>query len=152
MQLASQLGAAAALSTVWMGLKYLTKRKPNELILNEFKDLWNAYPGFMVDVSPLSQLFHDDKTLFRKFLTVLDDIRVHDTNMHDDSQWHIMRLSTKAQAIAEDMVNRAPKEQSDAIYRQALLCSDDVLPQIQVHLDSIIHNHLLLRADKKKGF
>lgn len=62
------------------------------------------------------------------------------------AQWQIARRSTRAVGDAEALCRAVPIAESDELFRAALACREETVPQLRGALDDLLHNHLLSRA------
>jgi hypothetical protein len=61
------------------------------------------------------------------------------------AQWHISRRSAAVLAEAERRCRERARAAAEGAFRDAVDCQTEVLPQLQTHLDNLLHNHLLGR-------
>ena len=62
------------------------------------------------------------------------------------AQWRISRLNTDIVNDARSLCARAPRASSEDLFRAVLDCQNETIPQLQGHLDNLLHNHLLARS------
>lgn len=106
--------------------------------------LGRSYPGLAAAASALHAL--GDEAGFARLVAKLEEIARLDVARGPAAQWQISRLSAEVVRDARELCRRAPAAESDAVFQAVLQCTDETVPQIQSHLDDLLHNHLLARA------
>ena len=103
-----------------------------------------SFPGVAATLTQLGAVCDEAgfRALVEKTCTMLH-YHVHAT---DASQWHMSRLIGEIVQDAKMLCAHAPSASSTEMFRDVLACQEEVIPQLQTHLDDILHNHLLSRA------
>ena len=105
----------------------------------------DRYPSLAASLSQLATL-GDDEGL-RRCLAFFDEIAELDASTRRlDAQWKISRASAELVREAKDMCERVHASASDDVFRAVLTCTDEVVPQLESHLETVLHNHLLART------
>lgn len=138
-----QAGVFAALG----GALYAMRKLSNDVVhplVAQYPDLVRRHHGLAVTASRLATLGNAEA--FKRVVAALAAVDEADAQGGTTAQWRISRLSAEAVREAKAMCARAPTARSDEAYRAALVCADEVVPQLQGHLDDLLHNHLLARG------
>lgn len=112
-------------------------------LVSEQTLLRTRHPALAASVSQLCALKNDDA--FRKILMRIVEIAHLDESRALNAQWRISRLSADVVEDAKAMCLSVPTEQSEDLFRAVLMCTEEAVPQMQTHLDNLLHNHLLAR-------
>ena len=72
----------------------------------------------------------------------------YDASDQLDAQWHICRLSSDIVREAKALCTSSSVLTTDELFRDARNCEEEAVPQIETHLDDILHNHLIARAPR----
>ena len=145
MPVARLVGQTALAATLGIGVLALrARRRAPHPTVAAYAALAAAYPTLAVDVSQLVRL--EDPVRLRHVLEMLEEIATLDRAGGLSAQWRISRLSASVVTAVRQMHRNVPRHASDSLYTEAQVCMDDTLPQIERHLESILHNHLLAHA------
>ena len=134
---------AGLMAAVGLGIRTLTSLRKFEvhpLVVGEVA----AHPGLAMTLTQLSAL-GDDKCI-ESLVEEVNSILHLDGSKALSAQWLISRKSASVMKQARQLCNRTNSCESDSRFRAVLLCSEEVLPQLESHLDNILHNHLLSRG------
>lgn len=101
-------------------------------------------PALTATISQLGALGSDESlaSLVKKVLCVVDLDQSHSPT----AQWQIARLNSEIVEDAKRMCHVLSTTHSDELFRTVLDCQQEVVPQLEAHLDNLLHNHLLERA------
>lgn len=132
----------AALGVGAKSLRYLS-RTPMHPLLNEYPDV-AKHPPLQAALTQIAHLGHDVST--RRILEATRGVLQHDAASLPSSQSHITRLSQSIMEIAKRTCEEVDCAGSDEMFRRVLDCQQEAIPQLQVQLDDILHNHLLSRT------
>ena len=102
-------------------------------------------PGLASAVSQLAALGQDEA--FEALLDRLCHIVSLDDGTRASAQWEISRQASAAVSEARALCRKACVHGDDARFQAAVSCEEDAVPQIQTHLDDLLHNHLLRRGE-----
>ena len=95
-------------------------------------------------VSQMGNLKDDDR--FNELVALVESfVKWHEAKL-PFLQWHMSKLIYSIQAHGENMCNCASQKLHEDIFRNALNCREETLPQLKSHLEDILHNHLLDRT------
>jgi hypothetical protein len=99
--------------------------------------------------STMTQLARLDNPLALE--SVMDSISrflKEDRSDAPSAQWHMARMCTEIISDVKHMLSCANVTASDELFRVVLICSEEVIPQLETHLEDVLHNHLLRRAPR----
>ena len=139
-----QGSALAGLGVAAFALRRIRMVSPHPIVLHECPELVHQFPDLAAAASQLATL--DNDPALRAVVRKLAEIVRLDAAQGASAQWSISRLSAEIVHDAECMCRAAPIAASDAVFRAALTCRDEVVPQLQGQLDDLLHNHLLARG------
>ena len=139
---ALQASFLGALGLGAYALRCLSREALHPLVA-ERTTLVKRYPALCACVSKLHTL--GDERALATLVDKLGSIAELDAARGPAAQWQISRLSAEVVREARDMCRRANTAGSDEVFRAVLTCTDEVVPQVQGHLDDLLHNHLLAR-------
>ena len=103
-----------------------------------------AYPGLAMALTQLAALGNDAG--IESIVEEVNSILLLDGSKALSAQWMISRKSASVLKHARRLCASVNSCESDSKYRTVLLCSEEVIPQLESHLDNILHNHLLSRG------
>lgn len=135
-----QAGLMAAVGLGIRTLSSLRKHHVHPLVVGEVA----AYPGLAMALTQLAALGDDERT--ESLVEEVNSILLLDGSKALSAQWLISRKSASVMKQARQLCGSVNSCESDTRYRDVLMCSDEVLPQLESHLDNILHNHLLSRG------
>lgn len=142
--LAMQGAFFAALGVGAMALRKATET-PLDSRVARYPQLAARCPGLGAAASQLAALGQDEA--FEALLLRLCFIVDLDDTSRSSAQWEISRHTSSAVREARALCRRACRDGDDARFQAAVACEDDAVPQIQSHLDDLLHNHLLRRGE-----
>lgn len=130
-----------ALATVGAGLLLLRQvgaRTRVAAVVAEYPEVVRSYPALCESVSALSEVGD-----VRSIMENLDEIHRNDVrNRTPQSPWRITREIAKVQEAASILCDpkRAVGQEK---FRSVMYVQTDVLPDLERHLENLLHNHLL---------
>lgn len=131
-------GALATVGAGFLFLRQLGARTKVAAIVAEYPEVVRSYPALCESVSALSEVGD-----VRSIMTSLDEIHRCDVRQRTaQSPSRITRQITKVQEAAADLCDpkRAVGQEK---FRSVMYLQTDVLPDMERHLENILHNHLL---------
>ena len=142
-RVAMQASLFATLGLGAYALRRLT-HEPLHPIVMEHSNVVARYPSLAAAVSRLHVLQNDEG--LRHILEQLSRIAEMDAGRSPAAQWQISRMSGDVARDARAMCRKASESKSEEMFRAVLTCTDEVVPQIEGHLENLLHNHLLAMA------
>ena len=142
--MAMQAGFFASLGVGAMMIRRLSAVHVHPMVLEHAPAVVRRFPAMAITLTPLLEL--GDEDAFLRLLGMLTTIEGLDRDGGPAAQWQISRLSTKAIAVVNNMCDKAQRARSDAMFHAVLTCREEVVNQLEVHLQNLLHNHLLTRA------
>jgi hypothetical protein len=142
--LALQAGLFAGLGLGVYALRRLMAQPVHPVVLEESPRLASDFPALAQALSKLGAL--GDEPALRALARKAERIAELDAANGPASQWQITRLSVEVVRDARAMCRAAPSAHSNDVFCAVLDCQDEAIPQLQEHLDNLLHNHLLARA------
>ena len=101
-----------------------------------------AYPGLCESIHAFGAA--GDDALVEALMRSAVEIHAHDVARTGAAPWHISRRSAEMQRLAAAWLGRvAAAVRSDAAFRAVAHLREDVVPELERHLETILHNHLL---------
>ena len=134
---------AGLMAAVGLGIRTLTSLRKVEvhpLVVGEVA----AHPGLASTLTQLSAL--GDDACIESLVEEVNSILHLDGSKALSAQWLISRKSASVMKQARRLCSSTNSCESDSRFRTVLMCSEEVLPQLESHLDNILHNHLLSRG------
>lgn len=107
-------------------------------------DLVRHSPALAATVSQLAAIGDEDG--LRRLVDKLVRVVHIDLALGPAAQWQISRLNTEIANDAKRMCRTVSVAHSNEMFRIVLDCQNEVIPQMQTHLDNLLHNHLLSRS------
>lgn len=104
------------------------------------------HPGIASTMSQMARL--DNPVALEAIMNSISGLMAEDRSGTPSAQWHMSRMNTKILNDAKYMLGCVNVTASDEMFRLVLNCSEEVIPQLETHLDDILHNHLLRRAPR----
>tara|TARA_B100001540_G_scaffold300581_1_gene306197 strand:+ start:1080 stop:1529 length:450 start_codon:yes stop_codon:yes gene_type:complete len=139
--------AAGVAGIGYFALKRALHADPHPLVMEHAAAVARAYPSLALELTPLAQLAveTDRVDAFVGLLRTLEAVRSEDVNPTLASQHRIQRLSTHLQAQAHALAQGVSPRSSESTHRLQFACLEDTLPQLERHMDTVLHNHILSR-------
>lgn len=105
-----------------------------------------SHPGIASTLSQLARL--ENPVALESVMNSVSCFLQEDRSEAPAAQWRMSRMCTKIISDAKYMLGSTNMTASDEMFRLVLSCNDEVIPQLETHLDDILHNHLLRRAPR----
>ena len=131
---AAAVGAASILALI----RLRASRQAFHPRIAEYAAVCAAFPGLAHDLAPLVDAIEEHE--LSELLARLTRVAELDAAGGPTAQWHLHREGAEAVRGLRAALRRAL---ASGDYRAALACREDVLPQLERHLETILHNHLL---------
>ena len=137
---------ASLFGSIGIGLYALRRLTAVELhpsVREGCPDLVANYPALAATTSRMATVADDDEMqrLVKK-LSLIAELAANTGN--HAAQWHLSRLNAEVVNDAHQICRRAARD--GTTFREASEAQEDVVPQLQGHLDDLLHNHLLARS------
>lgn len=117
--------------------------EPLHPLVMQYTSVVARQPSLAGCVSRLSVL--NDLDGLDAILHRLSEIVDLDASPSPAAQWQISRKSGEVVQEAREMCRRVSAATSEEMFRAVLTCTDEVVPQLEGHLQNLLHNHLLSR-------
>ena len=104
------------------------------------------HPGIASTMSQLAEL--GNPPALEAIMNSIAGFLAADRSGEPSAQWHMSRMSTKIIHDVKYMLGCVNVTASDEMFRLVLNCNEEVVPQLETHLDDVLHNHLLRRAPR----
>ena len=142
MDLLAKSGAGAALALGVYALHCVRSRPSVHAVVAEYPQVVRSYPALCEALTSLSEVVAEED--LRRLVQVADQIHQHDyRNRTRASQWEISRLNTQLQRDVSNLCNLSSGLVNNDRFRMVMYARTDTLPEIERHLENILHNHLL---------
>lgn len=131
-----------------MGLGVYTLRRLSTVPLHPSvaacPEIAQKHPAIAETLSQLAKL--DDGDAFHAVLRMVAAVVSIDEQGGPAAQWHISRQNTQIVRRAKSMCSSTNALKTDDAFRVALNCQEETIPQLESHLDNLLHNHILRRG------
>lgn len=100
------------------------------------------YPGLCEACSAFAQLGDDEAT--KRLMALVAQVHDHDVARSGASQWHIARHASDIPRVARGILDEQARKCTDQDrFRELAHLREDVVPDMERHLESVLHNHML---------
>lgn len=139
--------AAGVAGIGYFALRRALHMDPHPLVVQHAAAIVRTYPSLALELTPLAQLAVETGRVdaFLDLLHTLDAVRAEDVRPTLASQHRIQRLSTQVQGKAKALAQGVSARSSESTHRLQFACFEDTLPQLERHMDTVLHNHILSR-------
>lgn len=141
-----QLGV---LGSLWGGVKLAgmaLRQKPDPEVV-EALDAVRAHEMHAVFVQSLTELskvvVEEKREAWALFLGQIVSLLREDMASTPSSQWKIGRAIRPLSAEAVSLCQTDPRTTSSDLFRRMTDVQETTIPQLQAHLETVLHNHLL---------
>lgn len=135
-----QAGFFAVMGVGLNALRALTTQTIHPLVTGEI----TMHPGLAMAMTQLANL-QQDRDLQRLVQDINEILRL-DSSQTLSAQWWISRKNADVVKRARKLCQDVKHHESDTLFVEAMTCSEEVVPQLEGHLDNLLHNHLLARS------
>ena len=103
------------------------------------------FKGLAENVSQLENIMTENE--FDNLLCRIDEIMNLAITFAPENQWKLARTNEAVIKHMSDLIN-TKKLTDDDTYRDILFAKDDLLPQLERHLENVLFNHILDRKTR----